>query len=754
VKKFLYYILKPDGRSGKVVNGVVTYSGQPSPLPQTPNGWQQLLLEWSRSADKHGLISKASLPFGLVRDAAKIVRDGMYKETIETKLLILIQRLEVVLTLTTFNFLYSYFYRAEIDLSKVEDGLDMLNVPLNDNSVSNQLEAAWDTVVDIPVDSDPEAVLVKMDGIKKEYTKNYDIPSGQQIYGTADFYLGMTGLPSEGTNPNIGYFDIPLTVATAYPNTDYFSAVAALSQQVIITGTVSIYFDKSVSPVLRIETNISGGFPQYELIPFATAEPAGTIKTYIINSTVTIPAGDKLNMKIFGGNPVDPTTQFTVVGGSLTLKTDYRQSTTYIKALKHITLFERIISKIVPSATISSDLLTVSGLVYTTGDAIRGLPGSILSTSISDFFQDANSTFMAGIDVIENNIEIEGRVKYYDTTEVTDLGNVIELIKRPANEYMANTYKFGHKKQDIEDINGKFDPNGNNLFTGPRQRKNEYNMVSDYKAGPYEIEDLRLNLEGKTTTDNNSDKDIFVIAATGNDTITANVTFSEALGGMVVSNPDGFLPGQQIRITGSVNNDGVYDISSVVSILVAYVVQFVQPVADESTPVSVTIDFLLNPIYTLTRPVYSTIEGVPDTIFNLAFLTPKTMLFAHKRWIAGMNAGLGSSKIKFSSGKENQNTSLKTVLAGFTTDEDKDEAISSFGEPMFLPWYFIFKTEVPVSLPELLEDNPNRCFKFTDEYGNDWTGFLIMAGIAPNEYTAQEFKLLAAPGQDLTKLIH
>ena len=29
-----------------------------------------------------------------------------------------------------------------------------------------------------------------------------------------------------------------------------------------------------------------------------------------------------------------------------------------------------------------------------------------------------------------------------------------------------------------------------------------------------------------------------------------------------------------------------------------------------------------------------------------------------------------------------------------------------------------------------------------------------MAGIAPNEYTAQEFKLLAAPGQDLTKLIH
>ena len=119
-----------------------------------------------------------------------------------------------------------------------------------------------------------------------------------------------------------------------------------------------------------------------------------------------------------------------------------------------------------------------------------------------------------------------------------------------------------------------------------------------------------------------------------------------------------------------------------------------------------------------------------------------------------MNALLDTQKIKFVNGTDNKNTELKTVLAGVTIDEDLDETIANFGDYMFLPWYFIFKTEVPVDLPELIEENQNRTYKITDEYGNEWRGFLRIAGIAPNDFTPQEFRLLAAPSNDITKLIH
>jgi hypothetical protein len=210
--------------------------------------------------------------------------------------------------------------------------------------------------------------------------------------------------------------------------------------------------------------------------------------------------------------------------------------------------------------------------------------------------------------------------------------------------------------------------------------------------------------------------------------------------------------GTKFRVTGSVDNDGVYEVEKVIYESTTQTVYTNITITIAEFVVSVLVEILEGNVYTLDRPAY-TLEGVPETIFNLPFLTPKTRLLRHGRWISSINYGLENKKIIFTSGKDNNNTDLKTTLAGVVIDEDKDEGIASLGSPLFIPFYFIFKTEVPLALAELIEENPNRSYKFTDEYGQVWNGFLKMAGIAPNEYTPQEFRLLASPSNDIKLLI-
>jgi hypothetical protein len=774
MRKFFYYLLKPDGRSGQVVNGVVTYSGQPKPLPQTPDGWQELLIEFNRSVERHGVDATATLPLGFVRDGAKIIRDAMYKETIEASLLLLIQKLTLVITDTTFKWVYKYFYRGELDLSKVEDTQDKIEVPILEGGLNKLVKANFDTVYEFPM-NDPVCVNLRHDGITLEGKANYtaldDLEISYALYGT-HAALPVTFISMEQKAGGFAFFsqsveEIPGTTTwdERLEFTNFIVQAAANNHAPIdvhITGrlrwTCTERTASSLTFSLRFyrSNQLIADQDDYEIFDGTLIQ--GEDGEVDVDITIPLEPGERL---YFDSN------SFTFIGSSysweflpdsnLSFAFEFRAAATYIPCYRRFDLYKKLIARITGSEDYAvSELCTeFNNLLLTCGDSIRGIEGATLKTSLSDFYKDTDATLMAGMAILPNGVEIEARETYYEIVDEVDLGNVTELKKIPATDISANTYKFGHEKQDIEDVNGKYDPNGNNQFTGPLTKTvKEYNAVSPYKAGPYEIEILRINFDGKTTTDADQDNDVYVIAATDPGTITDSVSFNAALGGITLTSRELWEVGQKIRITGSVSNDGVYDIGSVASFLDFVLISFVQSVTNEG-PVSVTIEWLVGGVYELDRPDYDTLEGVPnDTIYNLPLLTPKTMLFRHGAWIRSMNYGLETQKIKFVSGKDNKNTSLLTELAGLTIDEDKDENISGLASPLFMPWYFVFKTEVPVTLAELIEENPNRSYKFTDEYGQEWQGFLRIAGIAPNEYSPQEFRLLAAPGQDLTKLIH
>lgn len=762
MRRFLWYILKEDGRSGRVVNDVVTYTGQPTPLPQTGDGWQEMTIGWERNLEDHGVTRNFSLPFGFVRDGMKILRDALYNQSIEEKLFLLIQVLGIVIVPgISYNWLYQYLYKGELDLSAAEDNLDMINVPCMEGGLYKMLKANRATKYTFPFDLD--AVTVQLDGIALQENANYVISGA---ISNAVFFnnhtLPITFVNKEGTSVGVGFFS--QSVQDVVPNRPTY--VGSSVNYFLINSTgAPITYNLKGKIVYMCTDNSAGLSYRWRLVKnndtaidiynSLTNPVVGTTYEVPIDETFTLNDGEKMFLigTYFGAGGISIVCDF-LDSSKLNLTFDNTAPLTEVKAFTKDVLFRKLVGKITGNEANASSLLCDDKkyTVVTSGDAIRRLTDAVIITSLEDFYADMDATYMAGLGIENDKIEIESRTKYYDTSSPVDLGTIKDLVISPANDYRANRFKFGHQKPDIEDINGKYDPNGSNVFSGPLLKAvNEYSRISPYKAGPYEIESVRLNLDGKVTTDDNRDNDVYVINCLSHKTITAEATFYAA-GFFIIPSAQFIRAGQQIQITGSTLNDTIFNVFGVGSILVAQLIIVGTGVIVDEGPVTVTITVLRGEVLTLNRPAYTTLEGVPtDTIFNLPDLTPKAMLLAHGRWIRSMHKGLENQKLIFNSG--DKNTSLKTELGGVVIDEDKDELISSLGAPLFLPFYASFGTEVPADIVNILEANPNRCFTCYDEArGVQIEGFLMSAGFAPNDLKEQEFRLLLSPNNDLSLL--
>jgi hypothetical protein len=115
----------------------------------------------------------------------------------------------------------------------------------------------------------------------------------------------------------------------------------------------------------------------------------------------------------------------------------------------------------------------------------------------------------------------------------------------------------GHREQTSDDVNGKFGFNGYQVYTSPYQRgSKELDLQSPYKADPYEIELTRINFDGRTTTDSQSDNDVFVIDVNQATTVIETTISFISPSLIVVPNGIELLTGMTFSVTGSASNDG------------------------------------------------------------------------------------------------------------------------------------------------------------------------------------------------------
>lgn len=766
LRRFLYYILKEDGRSGKVVNGVVTYTGIKTPLPQTPDGWQEMQIGWERSLSDHGLIRSFSMPWGYVLNGAKIIRDALYNQSIEEKIFLLIQTLTLVFVPgVSYNWLYQYLYKGEIDLTDTKDTVDMVSVPCMEGGLHKLIKANRATKYTYPFDLD--AINIRLDGIALQENAHY-VVAGALDNNTFNntHTLPISFVNKEGTSTGTAFFTQQIESIGA-PTAPY---VASSTNYFIINSSGASRTYNIKGTVRYICTENTAGL-SYRWFLFknddTNQDVYNSITNPVVGATVEVPVdinftlldGERMFFvgRFFGAGGVTIAVDF-LEGSELNVTFESTGATSHIKGYLKSTMFAKLVGSATgDAANAKSDLcLEKNYIVLTSGDAIRGLSTAEITTSLDEFKDDMDSTFMAGLAVANGKVEIERRQRYYDNSSPVNLGNLKNVEFTPATDRLCNRFKAGHPKPDIEDINGKYDPNGSAEFTGPITKLvKDYEIISPYKAGPYEIESLRLNLEGKVTTDDNRDSSVYVINCVRHNIINANVNFSAALNAMIITSAEFLMAGQQIEISypsAPGLNAGIYNITDIASFIFAQAVILSSPVVDEAG-VDITITILRGEVLTLNRPAYTQLEGVPnDTIFNLPELTPVDMLRAHGAWIRSMHKGLETGKLKFDSG--NSNTKLLTELAGVVTDQDADISISSMADPMFIPIIATFETEVPVDLVDILEADPNRCFTgFDVERGVQIEIFLDKAGFAPNDLKEQEFSGLLTPNNDLSLLV-
>src|SRR6188768_2687239 len=420
LRKFLYHIVTEDGRSGYVNNGVVTYQGQPKALPQTPQGWQELVILFERELQKHGLVTLASLKFGFVRDGGRILRDAIYKETIEAVRYLLINRHELVITGAipggTFSNYHKYFFKGEIDLANAEDTQDMFNVPILEGGLKKLFKANEKTVYEFPM-TDPVCVSLKMDGIALFYKGNYilvdDVEIDNTNYGDSS-WAPFTILTEEGNETKVVSFfsqslenTAALTFVQKLESPNFFAQVAGnvAAVNLHITGTIAYNCtEQDAANGLRMRflksTQNVGNQNDYDLF---TDSPLVSGQTYTHDIDITIPvtANERVYLEmILGTTGVDTKIKFTA-DSELSVEYEYTRPATYIKCYKRMDLFSKLCGKVFGDESVAvSQLCTdFNTLLLTCGDAIRGIEEATLKTSLADFFQDTDATLMAGMTI-------------------------------------------------------------------------------------------------------------------------------------------------------------------------------------------------------------------------------------------------------------------------------------------------------------------------------------------------------------------
>lgn len=742
-RQALYYFVEADGRCRQIVNGVVTSLMNKKPIQFAPIGHSDILIAWERVLSRWGQIRNFGLPQGYVMDAATILINDAILFNIDRQLFLLIQKLRHTITATEFSDRYEFLYKGELDFSTIENDPSekRVNINIMEGGNSKLLKAQEGTNFFLPFDDD--AVNIKMDGMNIKGVYNFTI---------IEYTSGSTGaLPTmvlksqEQSAPGVAAFDINGGYSFSYPGIDASSTPYFLSFTTTpiggtahFFGTINMSAPDPMFPaniVVWIYNTISGTLVQHSLF---TGPEASEIP---IDIDVPITKGDRLFLEIDEYHNES----------NLSVEIVNRFEETIIKGFRLIDVFKKLCVKIGIAASLAiSTLLDGSQIIFTSGDGIRGLPDSGVELNFNDFFKAVDAYYFAECS-IRDTIEIEDRLVAFNTNTVVSLGESSKFKMEPAVDIMFSSIKYGHREQDINDVNGKYDPNGFAIMTTPIKRGGgkQLDLTSPFKAGPYEIESIRANLDGKTTTDSDKDNQVFALAVAEPETqISALVSFFASGSTMRFPVTKDLIAGMRIRITGSgVGNDREYIIQSITKGFIFDVATLDVTVADEIN-VNVTIDILSGQIYQLDRSITVT-DGIPDeaktTIFNIP-LTPARLLRRHWRWIRSFLYNYEPGSLVFDHANRNGD-----LIAGGIT-ESANIPISSMGDRIFLPWYFEFKTQVPIDLVDTLDNTPNAAFMPTWK-GDDYTGFLWKAGISPNSQTPQVFRLLCAAETDITKLI-
>lgn len=773
MKSWLYFLVEFDGRVRQIVNGLVQSLNKKTPLRNHPIGWEDISIAWDRSLEWYGNVQNFSTPLSFVGDGRKIIRHDLYTMNPDRRLYVIIAKQHSTIDTTHFKDYYETYYKGLLDFSTAIDkpqAEQSIEIQVAQEGLQRDIEANKGTKYETALGSS----YLKMDGltfaIKARFLINNGMNQSDIYFEYRNHFIGLYPLEDETS----------LKLSTKGVERRKWSGNASeLPQQ------PDWFFNATVDCNLELSWNFKVGAtaisstisPGNTVIAFQVVREGVTVSSlqhtifsgllsgtgtqFTGNTTISIKAGDRVYFRTFytvigsTGDEVIYWEYFDIDNSVLEMRARFRFPITNIPVIKPFDLFKSLIKQCAGSEDYAvSTLLQNKNYVFTSGDGIRSLANSVLKTSLTDFFTNINVQECAGMEV-KDKVYLEHRSYFFDDSKAPiELGDVTELDIRPNTEVTGSTINIGWQEQDIEDLNGKFDFNGLNVYETPIKvgEPKAIELQSPYSASPFEIEVLRVNLDGQTTTDNSRDSKVYVIAVKEpHEPLTGlSVDFIETddEGGSFFRIIDGaeylsLFESAMIRINSPVIGGEYTIVTAVVDgdNLILTVTQ--PPTTGSASSGGVTIEFTA---LELDRSIPIT-SDFPDpvTVFNVP-LSPKRLLQKHYHWLSGVFHNYNGEELKFISA-----TKSKDLVAGGVT-EGANVPVNSFGTKMFTPFDFTFKTAVPFNLYEALEQDSNRPFSFTHE-DIVYRGFLRKAGMAPETREQQELRLLGSPSNNMTDLL-
>jgi hypothetical protein len=527
---FLYFFTDSTNRSFYVENGLVKLSSVPRPLQFTPGEWQNLLITNKRNQKYFALDRNFTIPLNAVEDGALILKDQFYKHGIETIVNLVILKQHLFYDGTEQGYHYKSFYKGEFDFGNFVHSGPIVTINVMEGGLSKLIKAKESTVYEIPMDH-PDHEWIKMDGIILKEGVNFtavDMELKKSVLGTYIIPPLIFSSSDSSQSPGVSFYSPNVESMTSnsfnYLHTSSNSIALAYptnTAPVVLRITGPLYYklhrnDAGLGIRLRFfKSSQTAANQNVYLVPIGGNTPGQTYGANV-NFNISLEPGERLffYLEYIGVTGGIDTSISLLPSTNLRIDYDFRQTTSYIRCLKPYTVFSELIKMISDGAYIpqSNVLALWDNLKITCGDAIRGLDGAILKTNLSDFFDTYNVDLDLAMGLIAGVLRMEYKADFIDYLNPIPLGSVKNLSVKPAKDYIYNTIVAGQRDITYDNVNGKQEFNSKVLWSTPNTRiTKELNRLSPYRRDSFGIEFIRINLEGKTTTDNSGDNDEFVI---------------------------------------------------------------------------------------------------------------------------------------------------------------------------------------------------------------------------------------------------
>lgn len=510
MKQFQYFILNKLGNSYYVdENGRVKTTSSATPIVHAPRTWASKKIMWGKSATYLGFDRVMSEPLDFTMDGATILRHIRYSGSVESY-----ARLVIVMLDKSFGggLVMRDWCGGEIDFSKWNDQDDTVQTMVKDGGMAKQIKANENTDYAIEVADDPDAVTIKMDGIYLGERHRWLVENG---LSAGDHLVGVFELPKEGLAAGfVGYnvfarTDASIDFAT---DLDYFFATSQAIFDIRIQGTLKFQYSQFASGTQRVYLKSSKA-QSVELGSYSGG--SGNVQIDI-DETFNSEEGEKWFFYV--DTPVVNASIYQE-GSELLITFKSRYPTTYIKGLPLTVLFQRLLDKLTGQTNTPYQSTLLAGLeniIITSGDAIRGIEHAKIKISFANFIKSLNVPFPCGFSVEQldgvDTMILERYSYFFQNNEIAHFGDITAFANMNPDEFMGNKVEIGWPTINYDSVNGRDEFNVKTVRTSPITRiVKVIDRVAWVRADAYGTEMIRINLDGKTTTDNEADNDAFFL---------------------------------------------------------------------------------------------------------------------------------------------------------------------------------------------------------------------------------------------------